>query len=271
MSEPAALSGETVRVERHEHGVHHLVLCRPAARNALDAVLLGELSRALDALSALPELRLLVLRGEGEVLCAGADLAYMRGRPGRGADENRADADRLPRVFRRLAALPVPVLGVLRGAAMGGGLGLVACCDFVLAEDTAVIALPELRLGLLPAVIAPYLLRKIAAAHVFALAFSARRHSAREALGMGLVQRVVPAAELPGALQETVAELLRAGPEAVRRAKRLFLELCPLPAPEVEALTAAAIAEARASEEARAGIEAFLAGRAAPWRVSEEP
>jgi methylglutaconyl-CoA hydratase len=263
---------ETIRVERQERGVHHLVLCRPAARNALDAEMIAELTQVLDALAALPEpeLRLVVLRGEGEVLCSGADLGYMRAEAGRDAEQNRRDAAKLPGVFRRLAALPVPVVGVLRGAAIGGGLGLVACCDFVIAEDAAVVALPELRLGLVPAVISPYLLRKIGASHTLALAFSARRHSAAEALRMGLVQRVVPAAELPITLAETVTELLRGGPEALRRMKQLFLELCPLPSSAVEAMTAAVIAETRASEEARAGIAAFLAGQSAPWLPASE-
>jgi methylglutaconyl-CoA hydratase len=264
-----AFSTETLRIERHDHGVQHLVLCREAARNALDAAMIAELTQALDALSALPEseLRLLVLRGEGEVFCSGADLGYMRAQAGQGTESNRADAAKLPGVFRRLAALPVPVVGVLRGAAMGGGLGLVACCDYVIAEDTAVVALPELRLGLVPAVIAPYLLRKIGASHTLALAFSGRRHSAADALRMGLVQRMVPPLELPLCLAESETELLKSGPQAMRRMKRLYLQLCPLPSSTVEALTAATIAEARASEEARAGIEAFLAGQSPPWRA----
>ncbi len=268
----AIVSGETLRVERLGDGVQHLVLARPAARNALDAVMIAELTQALDTLAALPEaeLRLLVFRGEGEVLCSGADLGYMRGQASQGPEANSADASKLPGVFRRLAALPVPVLGVLRGAAMGGGLGLVACCDFVIAEDTAVVALPELRLGLVPAVIAPYLLRKIGAAHTLALAFSGRRHEAAEALRMGLVQRLVPAADLTPALAETVAELLRGGPQAMRRMKRLYLQLCPLPSATVEALTVATIAEARASEEARVGIEAFFGGRRAPWLPAQD-
>jgi methylglutaconyl-CoA hydratase len=262
---------ETLRVERHEDGVYHLVLARPAARNALDAALLAGLADALDALAGLPapELRLLVLRGEGEVFCSGADLGYMRGQGERGEDANRADAGLLPGVFRRLAAMPVPVVGVLRGAAMGGGLGLIACCDLVIAEDTAVVALPEVRLGLLPAVIGPYLLRKIGLSHTQALAFSGRRHTAEQAERMGLVHKVVAPAYLPLALEKTVAELLRGGPEAMRRTKRLYLQLSPLPAQAVETLTSASIAEARASDEARSGIEAFLAGRQAPWLPKE--
>jgi methylglutaconyl-CoA hydratase len=270
---PATIvSAATLRVERFDHGVHHLVLARPAARNALDAVMIAELAQALDTLADLPEqdLRLLVLLGEGDSFCSGADLGYMRAQASQSQEANRADAGKLAGVFRRLAALRVPVVGVLRGAAMGGGLGLVACCDFVIAEDTAVVALPELRLGLVPAVIAPYLLRRIGAAHTLALAFGGRRHTAGEALRMGLVQEVVSSADLSRSLARTIAELLRGGPEAMRRMKRLFLELCPLPSSTIEALTAATIAEARASEEARAGIEAFLAGRSAPWLPVQE-
>jgi methylglutaconyl-CoA hydratase len=257
----------TLRVDRLENGVHHLVLARPEARNALDATLLAGLANALDTLATLParELRLVVLRGEGEVLCSGADLGYMRGQGEQGQQTNRADAGLIAGVFRRLAAMPVPVVGVLRGAAMGGGLGLVACCDYVIAEDTAVVALPEVRLGLLPAVIGPYLLRKIGLSHTQALAFSGRRHTAEEALRMGLVHQLVTPGDLPLSLSKAVAELLRGGPEAMRRTKQLYLQLSPLPSATVETLTAATIAEARASDEGRAGIEAFLAGRGAPW------
>jgi methylglutaconyl-CoA hydratase len=265
------VSGQTVRVERLDDGVHHLVLARPAARNALDAAMIAELANALDTLATMPEpeLRLVVLRGEGDTLCSGADLGYMRGQGGQGRETNRADADLLPGVFRRLAAMPVPVVGVLRGAAMGGGLGLVACCDFVIAEDTAVVALPEVRLGLLPAVIGPYLLRKIGLSHTQALAFSGRRHTAEEAQRMGLVHQVVTPGDLPLSLAKVVVELLRGGPQAMRRTKHLYLQLSPLPSAMVETLTAATIAEARASDEARAGIEAFLARQRAPW-VPEE-
>ncbi len=262
-----AFSGSKLRVERLDNGVHHLVLARPEARNALDTVLLGELTDALDALAPLPagELRVLVLRGEGEVLCSGADLGDMRDQGSQSGQRNRAGAARLPGVFRRLAALPVPVVGVLRGAALGGGLGLLACCDLAIAEDTAQVALPEVRLGLLPAVIGPYLIRKIGLAPTLALALSGRRHTAAEAQSMGLVNQVVPAGELPPTLERTVGEVLRGGPEALRRTKQLYLQLSPLPSATTETLTAATLAEARASDEARAGIEAFLEGRSAPW------
>jgi methylglutaconyl-CoA hydratase len=263
----AAFSGRTLRVERLPHGVHHLVLARPAVRNAIDGTMAEELAVALGTLADLgpQELRVLVVRGEGDFFSAGADIGYMREQAARSGRENLAAAARLALAFHSLAALPAPVVGVLKGAAMGGGLGLLACCDLVVAEAAALAALPEARLGVLPAVISPYLLRKVGVSHTAALAFSGRRFTADELLRMGFVQRVVAATELPAALEELVADVLRGGPEAQRRTKRLLLELAPLPSPAVEAATAGAIAEARTSQEARTGFEAFLARQDPPW------
>lgn len=268
----AAFAGRTLRVERLPHGVHHLVLARPAVRNAIDGTMAEELAAALAALADLgaPELRLLVLRGDGDFFSAGADIGYMREQAERSGRENLAAAARLAQAFHSLAALPAPVVGVLKGAAMGGGLGLLACCDLVIAEDTAVAALPESRLGVLPAVISPYLLRKIGVSHTAVMAYSGRRFMAEELLRMGLVQRVVAATDLPAALDGIVADVLRGGPEAQRRTKRLLLELEPLPSAAVEATTTGAIAEARASQEARSGFEAFLARRDPAW-VPKDP
>lgn len=259
--------GRSVRLERHGRGVWRLVLSRPQARNALSAEMISELGSALGVLEEQPPqaLRLVVLEGDGDVLCAGADLAHMRAQATAEPSDNLADARALAHVLRRLAALPVPVLAALRGAAMGGGLGLVACCDIVIAEESAVVALPEVRLGLLPALIGPYLVRKIGVGHTSALAFSGRTVGAREALAIGLVHRVVPPVRIDIALAEAVADLLLGGPEAQRRAKALLLELAPLPGLELEEQTVREIALARASDEGRAGLEAFLDRRPAPW------
>jgi methylglutaconyl-CoA hydratase len=272
VTDPAAgavplLLGQAVRVDRLDHGVHQLVLTRPSVRNALAAAAIAELGTALDMIHALreTELRLLVLRGEGSVLCAGADVAYMRDQGAADRDANLSDAMLLASVLRRLAGVPVPVLGLLTGAAMGGGLGLIACCDLVIAEDSAVVGLPEARLGLVPAVVAPYLIRKIGVAHVAAMAFTGRRYTAEEALRLGLVQQAVAPADVLAALDETIGNVLRGGPEGIRRAKQLFLDLVALPPPEAETSTAATLAEVRASAEARAGLDAFLARRPAPW------
>lgn len=264
--------GRTLRLERHAHGVWCLVLARAGARNALNAEMVGELGTALSTLHALPpaELRVAVLEGEGDAFCAGADLAHMRAQAEGGPETNLGDARKLAHVFRRLAELPVPVLGAVRGAAMGGGLGLVACCDIVVAAQRAVLALPEVRLGLLPAVIGPYLVRKLGVGHTAVLAFSGRRLTAREAMAIGLVQRVVPAETFEQALTEAVGELLLAGPEAVRRTKALLLTLAPLPTAEMEERTIREIALARVSDEGQAGLAAFLEKRPVPWAPSWE-
>jgi methylglutaconyl-CoA hydratase len=265
-------SGQAVRLERLDHGVHHVVLTRPSVRNALDAAAIADLGAALDTIGGLGEadLRLLVLRGEGGFLCAGADVAYMREQATAGREANLKDATLLASVYRRLAAVPVPVLGVLAGAAMGGGLGLIACCDLVIAEDSAVVGLPEVRLGLVPAVIGPYLIRRIGVARTAAMAFTGRRHTAEEAQRLGLVHQVVPPTTLPLAVDVAVRDVLRGGPEALRRAKRLFLDLVPLPSPEIEASVASTLADVRASAEGRAGLDAFLTRGAAPWVPPEE-
>ncbi|HPC82377.1 MAG TPA: enoyl-CoA hydratase-related protein [Thermoanaerobaculaceae bacterium] len=265
--------GRTLRLERHRHGVWCLVLARARARNALNGEMVEELERALATLHALPsgELRVAVLEGEGDALCAGADLAYMRVQAEEGPEANLGNARALATVFRRLASLPVPLLGAVHGAAMGGGLGLVACCDIVVAAQRAVLALPEVRLGLLPAVIGPYLVRKLGVGHTAALAFTGRRLTAREAMAVGLVQRVVPAETFDRAVGEVIGELLQAGPEAARRTKALLLSLSPLPSPEVEERTVREIALARVSDEGQAGLAAFLDKRPAPWVPPAEP
>ncbi len=259
--------GRTLRLERHRHGVWCLVLARAKARNALTAEMVGELGTALATLHALPsdELRVAVLEGEGDAFCAGADIAHMRAQAEADPGANLGDARALATVFRRLAGLPVPLLGAVQGAAMGGGLGLVACCDIVVAAQRAALALPEVRLGLLPAVIGPYLVRKLGVGHTATLAFTGRRLTAREAMAVGLVQRVVPAETFDQAIADVVGELLLAGPEAARRTKSLLLSLAPLPSPEAEERTIREIALARVSDEGQAGLAAFLDKRPAPW------
>ncbi len=254
--------GRSVRLEELPHGVMRLVLARPAVRNAFDEAMISEISGALGALALVPqgaELRVLVLQGEGESFCAGGDLAYMKAQAAAGPEENLDDARALGRMFRRLAALPVPVLCHVHGSAVGGGLGLAACSDYVLADSAAVFATTEVRLGLVPGLISPYVIRRLGVAHASALLLTGQRVKAAEALRIGLVQRVLGPAEDPGgALAELLGQFLAAGPEAARRAKALMLAVSPLPGPELTEVTARAIAEARASEEGQEGLRAFF-------------
>ena len=261
--------GPHVRLEELPHGVMRLVLTRPEVRNAFDAAMICEISGALGALLHAElgaELRVLLLQGEGGTFCAGGDLAYMKAQAEATPEENLDDARALGRMFHRLASIPVPVLCHVQGAAVGGGLGLAACSDYVLADATAVFATSEVRLGLVPGLISPYVVRRLGVAHAAPLLLTGRRVTATEALGLGLVQCVLGPAEAAGeALAGLLREFLAAGPAAARRTKGLLLEVSPLPDPELCEFTARAIAEARASEEGQEGLRAFFAKVPPRW------
>ena len=260
--------GERLRGETLRHGIGRLVLARPALRNAFDALMIEELIQCLATFRALsPEaLRVLVLEGEGSVFCAGADLGYMRVMAQAGPASNTADALALATLFRSLAAFPAPVVCVAQGAALGGGFGLAACSDIVLADAAAKFATTEVRLGIVPGVISPFVLRKVGLAHAAPLMLSGRRIAAEEARTIGLVQRVVPTVEdLDACLSEVLLDLLQAGPHAARGTKALLLRAKPLPDAEWTEFTVQAIVQARASEEGQAGLGAFLAKQPVPW------
>ena len=258
-----------VRLETLPHGVMRLVLTRPEVRNAFDAAMISDLSGALGVLAQVPrgaELRVLLLQGEGGAFCAGGDLAYMRAQAAASPEENLDDARALGRMFHRLASLPVPVLCHVQGAAVGGGLGLAACSDYVLADATAVFATSEVRLGLVPGLISPYVIRRLGVAHATPLLLTGQRLTAAEALRIGLVQRLLGPSEVAGeALAELLGQFLAAGPEAARRTKALLLEVSPLPDADLLESTARAIAEARASAEGQEGLRAFFDKVAARW------
>ena len=260
--------GERIRVEQKGPGVLCLVLARPELRNAFDPLMVEELCRCLTDLAALPpaELRVLLLVGDGKAFCAGADLAYMRGQADQSLEANLADARRLGALLQQVAAFPAPVLCGVQGAAVGGGFGLVACADVVVAHPSAIFALSEVRLGIVPAVISPFVVRKLGLAHAGPLMLSGRRLEAAEAISCGLIHKLVATdSTLDATLDEGLAELLEAGPEAARRTKALLLREIPLPDAALAEYTAHAIAEARCTQEARAGFQAFFAKAPAPW------
>jgi methylglutaconyl-CoA hydratase len=262
-------TGATLRVEALEPGIMRLVLDRPEVRNAFNARMIQELSQALAELAANPDperMRLLLLEGEGTVFCAGADLAYMKEQAGAEPSANRDNALELGGMFSRLGRFPVPVVSHVQGAAIGGGLGLAACSDFVLADPMAVFATSEVTLGLVPAVISPYVVRKLGLAHAAPLMLTGRRIQAREALGFGLVQRLVePTESSEEALSRVLWEFLCAGPRAARATRELLERIVPLPGPELLEYTAGAIAAARASAEGQAGLQAFFDKTAPAW------
>ncbi len=245
--------------------VARVALDRPDVRNAFDDALIEELTRAFRQAAGDSEVRVVVLSGEGPSFCAGADVAWMRKAGGYSRAENEADAEKMARMLRAIDACPKPVVALAHGAAIGGGVGLVAAADVAIAAEGTVFSLAEVRLGILPAVISPYVLRSIGPRNARDLFLTGDRFDAREAHRIGLVHRVVPAEELEEAGRRKVASLLASGPEAVGVAKRLIEQVAGKTPEEAMGLTVRTIAERRASAEAKEGLTAFLEKRKPSW------
>jgi methylglutaconyl-CoA hydratase len=258
------MDGDAVRLRRDERGVATLTMCRPAARNAFDEPLVAQLTAAGEALAADEAVRVVVLTGSGGAFSAGADLAWMRSMGEGSRDDNVAGARRVGRMLRVLYDLPKPLVGRVNGAALGGGAGLVAVCDAAVAADDALFGFTEVRLGLAPAVIAPYVVRKVGRSFARWAFVTGERVDAPRALAEGLVHRVVSSDGLDGAVEATVASCLRAGPEAVAWAKRLpDLALSGLD--DAADRMAELLAGLRAGPEGQEGMTAFLERRAPSW------
>jgi methylglutaconyl-CoA hydratase len=243
-----------VRIER-DGPVLRVTLARPERRNAFDAELIAELTAALDGAG---DARAVLLAGEGPSFCAGADLEWMRASAGLTYEENVEDARRLLRLLEAIDGCPAPVVARIQGHALGGGAGLVACADVAVAAEDAVFAFSEVKLGLIPSVISPFVLAKIGPSAARRYFLTGERFDAATALRIGLVHDVV--ADLDGAVERVLAERLGAGPEAVRAAKLLVRDR---PA-GIE--TARRIAGQRASAEGQEGLRAFLEKRPPRWR-----
>jgi methylglutaconyl-CoA hydratase len=261
-----APAAATVRIVQ-EGPVRRLVLSRPEVRNAFDDRLIAEMTEAVAALSADPETRVAILEGDGPSFCAGADIAWMRKAGSYSREENEADARRLAAMLQSLDTCPRPVVAAVHGHAIGGGVGLVAAADIAVAAEGTIFSLAEVKLGILAAVISPYVLRAIGARQARDLFLTGDRFDAREALRIGLVHQVVPAEELGAAVRRKVDSLLTSGPEALVSTKRLIERVARLSPEEAMTLTVRTIAERRASEEAREGLSAFLEKRLPRWGV----
>jgi methylglutaconyl-CoA hydratase len=252
-----------VQVHRDPRDVVWLTLDRPDARNAFNAELIAELAQAATMLHAQPP-RAVVLAGNGPSFSAGADIAWMRSMKDRSREENLADARTTSAMFRTLDALPCAVVGRVHGHALGGGVGLVAVCDMVVAETHTVFGFTEVRLGIAPAIISPFVVRKIGQSHARALFVSGERFDAEWAQRIGLVHRVVAGDDLDDAVDDILAEVLAAGPGAIVAAKSLP-ELASAPLDEATETTATIIADLRTSEEGQEGMAAFLQKRPPRW------
>jgi methylglutaconyl-CoA hydratase len=249
----------------HTGSVATITMARPEVHNAFNEALISELHAAFTALGADAGVRVIVLAGEGKSFSAGADLDWMRRMASASEAENRADAERLAAMLRAMAECPKPVVARVQGPAIGGGAGLTACADIAIAGESAVFAFAEVRLGLLPATIAPHVIEKIGIGRALPLFLTGERFDAPRAESIGLVHRVVADGELDAAVDETVAALLAGSPAAQAAIKSLVRRVDATPREKIDAYTSEAIAAIRASEEGREGVAAFLEKRKARW------
>ncbi len=250
-----------------DRGVGIITLTQPSRHNAFDDVTIAEISHALATLEADPAVRVVVIGGRGKSFCAGADVKWMQRAAGHGAEENLRDARALAEMLRLVAQCPKPVIARVQGPAYGGGVGLIAACDIAIATVDAQFALSEVKLGIIPATIAPHVIGAIGARHARRYMLTAERFSAAEAHRIGLVHQIVTdEAALDGAIGDLIEALLANGPDAMAECKELIGAVAgrPLDASVIED-TAQRIARVRATAEAQEGMAAFLAKRKPGW------
>jgi len=243
-----------LRIER-EGPLLHVTLARPERRNAFDAELIRELT---EAFSDVGDARAVILRGDGPSFCAGADVDWQRSAIDLSYDENVEDALRLYRMLETMDSAPPPVVAAVQGYALGGGSGLVCCADIAVAAPDATFGFSEVKLGIVPAVISPFVFARIGTAAARRLFLTGERFDAETALRIGLVHEV--AEDLDGAVERIVGELLGSGPEATRAAKQLIRDR-----PDGEGASRLA-AKLRTSRQGQEGLRAFLDKRRAAWR-----
>ncbi len=253
---------QTLRVET-EGAIARVVLDRPDVRNAFNEVVIAELREVFSGFE--PGVRVVILTGAGTVFCAGADVQWMKKSAAYTEAENARDAANMAMMYRAIDECPLPVIGRVNGAALGGGSGLVACCDIVVAVEGAQFGFTEVRLGIVPANISTFVLPKIGASAARRYFLTGERFGAREALAMGLVHEVVPPDLLDARVNELAQHLLSSGPRAVSAAKALIREGLARPRDQAIEYTIRTIAGIRVTPEAQEGLAAFLEKRKPRW------
>ena len=260
------MTDEPLRISRDARGVATVTLTRPTKHNAMNAAMIAALSEAAETLAADPGIRVVVLTGEGPSFCAGGDLAWMRAQ----AEQDRAGKMREARTLARMLGLwnafPKPVIGRVHGAAYGGGIGLVAVCDIVIAEEGTRFALTETRLGLIPATIGPFVVSRMGEAFARQVFFTARPFDAAFLQRAGLVARICTSEGMAEAVETEIRAALECSPQAVMAAKSLCLDLAGMnPVAQAEK-TAMALADCWETDDAQEGIAAFFAREMPSWR-----
>ena len=259
---------QAIRITQQGH-VATVILSRPDVRNAFNDEVIAELSQAFIQLGDDPQVRAIVLMAEGPAFCAGADLNWMRRMADYSREENEQDAEKLAFMLRTIYECPKPTIARVQGDVYAGGMGLVACCDMAVSVDTANYCLSEVKLGLIPATIGPYVIRAMGprASHRYFL--TAERFSAQQAQRIGFVHEVVPADQLDAIVSTWVQALLAASPNAIKECKKLVQYVADR---DITRLlidhTVKAIADIRASDEGKEGVQSFLNKRKPAWMVN---
>lgn len=252
-------------VEISPKGIATLTLNRPEKHNALDDDLIRKLTEQLLRIDSDSKVRAVVLTGSGASFCAGADVAWMRSMADYGESENIEDATRLAELLATLDGLSKPTLARINGHAFGGGVGLIACCDIAITQSEAQFGLPEVQLGLIPAVISPYVIATIGLRHARRLFLSGERFTAKQARRIGLIHEIVNPNRLDAATNDQLTLLLNGGPQAQREAKALIAQIAAHPQQDFTRLTVELIARLRLSPEGREGLQAFLEKQRPGW------
>lgn len=258
------MSEAVLRLAR-DGSIARVTLNRPEVRNAFNAELIAALTATFTELGSDPTVRAIVLDGAGKTFCGGADVNWMRASLDLPVAANIADAERMSDMFRAIDGTPKPVIACIHGAALGGGAGLAAVCDIVVSTTETIFGFTETKLGIIPAVISPFVLAKIGNSHARALFLTGERFGAARAQAIGLVHEIGEAASIEARIAEILNELESAGPSAIAAAKALVADVSAANYDESRALTARAIAHQRTTPEGQEGLRAFLERRPAAW------
>lgn len=259
---------ETLLLQR-DGGVLHVRLNRPDVRNAFNGTVVAELSRAFELIEADAAVRVVVLSGKGKSFSAGADLTWMKEQAALPAAENERSAAEMAGMFLKIAHCSRPVLARIHGHALGGGSGLTAAVDCAIATENTIFGLTEVKLGIVPAVISPFVVQKIGVGRARTLFLTGERFDGREAERIGLVHRVVPAGRLEEEVERVCGELLTSGPRAIVSAKELIRAVAGRSLEDAIPITSRWIAELRGTPEAAEGMSAFLEKRSPRWAEGE--
>ena len=243
-----------------------VTLNRPEVRNAFNPAMIKEIKEIFLKLSTRHDLRAIIFKGEGKIFCAGGDLHWMKDMVRYTVDQNKEDANKLFEMYEAILHCPVPIVGVAQGAAFGGALGLLACCDYVISEEKTQFCFSEVKLGIAPAVISAFVFKKCTLGQVGPYMLTGQIFSAKSANLMGLVHDVADDESLPDRIETTIGWLREVGPEAVRSTKTLIHSLSSLNWGEVKEETSEVIAERRVSAEGQEGLKSFLEKRKPSWR-----